>query len=200
MRNSQRNYLTLSTCAKALTCALGHRDLHTQKHSFRVIELSVEIAEACGMTRDEIERLKISACFHDIGKIGIPDEILLKPGRLNKEEWTVMKTHSEKGEDIVKELDIEGSDQIAQTIRHHHEHFDGSGYPDGYAGESIPVSSRIISVADSYDAIAERRSYHKERTHKDVMDIIYSEASEKLDPYVVGKLGCIIKHSAHRAM
>jgi len=145
----------------------------------------------------DIGILKMAACFHDIGKIGIPDEILLKAGKLDSEEWDVMKTHSENGEDIVRGLEMEGCNIISLAVRHHHEHYNGCGYPDQISGDEIPIFSRIISVADSFDAMAETRPYHKARAHQQVMDIMSVENGIKFDPYVFNKLQSIVKESQY---
>ena len=200
MNNDQLNDENLCACVEALVCALKYRDEHTQMHSQRVIGLSEEIGVACSLLETEISLLKISACFHDVGKIGIADKILLKTTAFSSEEWEVMKSHSEIGEKIVKKL-LAGNgngDVIAKAVRHHHEHFDGSGYPDQLSQDQIPLFSRIISVADSYDAMTDTRPYHKCKSHIQVMEVIVSEAGSKLDPYVVSKFELIIRDSKLR--
>lgn len=199
MNNNTLDYEALCNCARVLMCALKHKDVYTQLHSERIIVLSEKIGEACKLTETEISTLKVSACFHDIGKIGIPDEILLKQATLNPEDWTMMKTHSEKGEDIVKKLEMSNCSTIAETVRHHHEYFDGSGYPDQLAGEKIPILSRIISVADSYDAMTQARPYHKPMPHQQAMEILSEEKGYKSDPYVANKFEAIIKNNSYRA-
>ncbi len=160
-------YNSLLKYTKALSVALGYRDLLTRLHSERVRGLSAAIGKSCGLSRKEFNTLNIAASFHDIGKIGIPDHILLKPSKLDEDEWQIMKQHSEIGEKIILSIDLEGAPQAARLIRHHHEHYDGRGYPDKLSGEDIPICSRIISIADSYDAMAVTRSYHAdERTRK----------------------------------
>ncbi len=194
----QRDYDYFIACTEALVCALGHRDYHTQEHSLRVSGLSEEIGIACQLPRNELTYLKIGSRFHDIGKIGIPDEILLKPGRLDHDELTIMRSHSVKGHDILKRLVTKESQVVANIVRHHHEYFDGSGYPDKISSEHIPLSSRIIAVADSYDALTETRPYHKARTHLQALDIINDETGSKFDPYIVSKFETIIDSSKHR--
>jgi len=197
MSVTKLDYVALNACSKALVCALKHRDSHTQLHSQRVIDLSECLGKACGLYDMDIGILKMAACFHDIGKIGIPDEILLKAGKLDSEEWDVMKTHSENGEDIVRGLEMEGCNIISLAVRHHHEHYNGCGYPDQISGDEIPIFSRIISVADSFDAMAETRPYHKARAHQQVMDIMSVENGIKFDPYVFNKLQSIVKESQY---
>ena len=185
-------------CSQALILALGQKDQYTQLHSKRVVELSHSLAEALRLNKDEIKTLRFSAAFHDIGKIGIPDKVLLKDTSLNDEEWKIMKSHSTKSEEIVKGLNFENSNIIANIVRHHHEHFDGSGYPDKLKEKEIPIFSRIISIADSYDAMASPRPYHKERNHNEVLNIIKEESGIKHDPELVKLFEKIIEKSEYR--
>ncbi len=187
MTKIKSNFQTLCLTTQALACALKHRDTHTQLHADRVITLSVKLGKACKLTNSELAILKLSACLHDIGKIGIPDNILLKPDKFNAEEWGVMKSHSEIGADIVSRLGLDESTAVSEAIRHHHENFNGSGYPANISGESIPIQSRIISIADSYDAMREARPYHQPRSHKEVMSKLLDEKCEKYDPYILNK-------------
>ncbi len=198
MENSHFDFDLLSSAAKAMILALKERDLYTQMHSNRVIRLSQELGLACGLTSEEITTLKLSACFHDIGKIGIRDSILLKPGKLTVDEMDQMAEHPIKGENLVRELHLPNSKEIMAAVRHHHEHFNGEGYPDKIAGEDIPILSRIISLADSYDAMAVLRPYHSAKSHDTIMMIIESESGEKHDPYLVDKFRLVIKNSNHR--
>lgn len=184
---------------KALSVALGYRDLLTRLHSERVQGLSREIGVHCGLSNNELNALNIAASFHDIGKIGIPDHILLKPAQFDADEWETMKQHSEIGEKIMAATELQGSQQAALLIRHHHEHYDGQGYPDKLSGEQIPVCARIISIADSYDAMAVTRSYHNARTHAEIMAILHQEAGEKHDPDLMDFFSEIIEPSQYKA-
>jgi len=199
MYKKQLDYHQLCLCTEALKCALKYRDLHTQLHSQRVISLSVALGAACQLSATEIDILKISASLHDIGKIGVPDNILLKPGKLDPQEWQIMQSHSQKGEDIIKNLDIKNTPVIANIVRHHHEHYDGQGYPDQLAGKQIPLLSRIISVADSYDAITESRAYHRAKTHLYAMQILHREKGTKQEPKLVELFAELIERSQYRA-
>lgn len=167
---------------RSLSVALGYRDLSTQMHSERVSELSVAIGQRCGLTARELEILQVSATFHDIGKIAMPDQILLKPAGFDSAEWEVMRRHTEVGEKIMLSTDLDGATETASVVRHHHEYFDGSGYPDHLDGEQIPIQARIISLADSYDAMAITRPYHRAKPHGEIMDILWSETGKKHDP------------------
>ncbi|MHB1301413.1 MAG: HD-GYP domain-containing protein [Burkholderiales bacterium] len=185
MESKASIYDGLFKYTKALSVALGYRDFLTRLHSERVHGLSDAIGKRCGLDKQEIESLRVSSSFHDIGKIGIPDRILLKPAQFDEDEWAVMKQHSEIGEKIMLATELEGSLQPARAIRHHHEHYDGRGYPDGISGESIPVCSRIISIADSYDAMAVTRSYHTAKNHSKIMSIMHEETGGKFDPHLM---------------
>jgi response regulator RpfG family c-di-GMP phosphodiesterase len=184
---------------KALSVALGYRDLLTRLHSERVHGLSKKIGEHCDLSNNEINVLNIASSFHDIGKIGIPDRILLKPSKFNEVEWLIMKQHSEIGEKILESTELEGSHQAALLIRHHHEHYNGMGYPDKLSGENIPICSRIISIADSYDAMAVTRSYHHARTHQEIMAILHEETGKKHDPELMRVFCDMIETSEFRA-
>jgi HD-GYP domain-containing protein (c-di-GMP phosphodiesterase class II) len=199
MKPADPIYTALYNYTKALSVALGYRDQLTRLHSERVRGLSVAIGEHYGLSEEDMGILRIGASFHDIGKIGIPDHILLKPSPFEPDEWEIMKGHAGIGEEIIAATDLEGSQQAALIIRHHHEYFNGNGYPDGLAGEAIPLYSRIISVADSYDAMAETRAYHHSRTHSEVMAILYEETGKKYDPQIMGIFCKIIESSQYKA-
>lgn len=188
------HHFELDPGARALGVALNERDHYTQCHSRRVVGVSRLIGLACGLNQSDLAALELGAFFHDIGKIGIPDHILLKPERFTAEDMTVMKDHAAKGESIVRELGLNDGDLVARAVRHHHEHFDGGGYPDALQGESIPILSRIISVADSYDAMTKTRPYHDARPVAEALDIMAGEAGSKLDPYLVHKLQQLLEH------
>ena len=199
MQLDESIYSALFKYTKALSIALGYRDLLTQLHSERVLGLSGSIGERCGLTEKELGILKIAASFHDIGKIGIPDQILLKPASFEDAEWEIMKQHPVFGEKIMTATELEGSSQAALIIRQHHEHYDGSGYPDGLAGENIPVGSRIIAIADAYDAMAVTRSYHHARKHSEIMEILRNETGGKFDPRLMLIFSDVIESSKFRA-
>lgn len=182
MQLEDPTYLALHRYTKALSVALGYRDLYTRIHSDRVLSICEAMGVRTGLPERELGILRISAAFHDIGKIGIPDQILLKPGRLDDEESVAMRKHSELGASIVLATELEGADEVAKVIRHHHENWDGHGYPDQLAGEAIPVCSRMIGIADSYDAMALARAYHPAKTHEEILEILRGEEGKKHDP------------------
>lgn len=199
----------LQTCAQtpavehiahALTVALGARDHYTRIHSDRVVKLAVETGKQLGLNPHELQQLGLGARFHDLGKIGIPDHILHKTTPFDSDEWSFMQQHVLIGEQIVLAINGGRNCEVARIVRHHHENFDGSGYPDGLAGESIPVMARIITVVDSYDAMVAQRPYHKgPRSHAEIMDILNSEATQKHDPYILNAFSTMIATSALRA-
>ncbi|MGE5648852.1 HD-GYP domain-containing protein [Noviherbaspirillum sp. UKPF54] len=184
---------------EALAVALHERDPYTSLHCDRVIALSMELGAACDLSRSELGMLAVSASFHDIGKIGIPDHVLRKPGGFTPEEWEIMKTHPARGERILRATLLPDAGAIGAVVRHHHEHFDGSGYPDGLARQEIPLMSRILSVADSYDAMASSRVYHHKRTHDEILAVMHTEVSSKFDPSVFEQFARVIERSASRA-
>jgi HD-GYP domain-containing protein (c-di-GMP phosphodiesterase class II) len=184
---------------KALSTALGYRDMMTRLHSDRVCELAMALGVKCGLTREELSVLRLSAAFHDIGKIGIPDHILMKPGRLEGAEWEAMKLHPEIGEKILLSMELPGCERAAAAIRWHHEYYDGKGYPDGLSGQDIPICSRIISLADSYDAMAVTRSYHTARKHRAILDVLHGETGTKHDPELMPLFLGVIEASPHKA-
>jgi len=172
--------------APHLDRAMHARDGHTAQHCDRVARLAIRLGEAINLERHDLLVVAMAARLHDIGKIDLPDSILLKPGPLNDAEWAIMRTHSTRGESfILNQRDIPFREEIARVVRHHHEHWDGSGYPDGLRGEAIPLLSRIVSVVDSHDAMTSGRSYHPGRTHATAMSVLATERGVKHDPAVL---------------
>lgn len=192
MSPSRALLLQQSNC---LNIVLHARDSYTHAHSSRVEGLSLALGGECGLDASELELLRIAAMLHDIGKIGIPDHILLKPARLEPEEWEIMKTHATIGQDFCNAIPHEDSHAVGRVVRHHHESFDGSGYPDGLSGEAIPIASRIIAIADSYDAMTSARPYHRPRTHDQAMRILVAETGQRTDPYIFRRFEAVIKDS-----
>ena len=142
---------------KALAAAVDARDPYTRSHSARVASLSRIIAVEMRLSTDEIRRVQLSALLHDIGKIGIPDAILNKPGALTPEEWVIMKTHAPLGASILSA--VEPLRDLVPIVRSHHERYDGAGYPDGLAGDAVPLAAYIVSAADAYEVIVSKRAY-----------------------------------------
>jgi len=167
----------------ALAKAMDARDAYTADHSARLAEWAVATAQKLGCTPEEIEALRWAALLHDIGKIGVPDRILEKPGPLSEEEWMVMKRHPEIGAEIVAPVKKLAS--VAPIIRAHHEHWDGNGYPQGLKGEEIPLPARILAVVDAYGAMIDDRLYRKGRSHEEAVEELRRCAGTQFDPKVV---------------
>src|ERR1700688_2725876 len=146
----------------SLAYAIDAKDQYTQGHSQKVSAYAALLAEALGMNDLEVEEIRLGAVLHDVGKVGIPEIILNKSGPLNLEEWDTMKTHVTFGGKLLETLVPLA--RIRKMVLHHHEFFDGSGYPEALSGENIPLGARIITIADSYDTITSDRSYKKGRT------------------------------------
>ena len=167
----------------ALVDIIEARDPYTKQHSARVSGYATLMAEAMGCSQEEIEKLNISAHLHDIGKIGISDSILLKKGKLTTKEYEVIKKHPTIGNNIISRFGMWTDEQC--IIKHHHERFDGMGYPDGRKGEDIPFLSRILSVADAFDALTSDRSYRKRMSDEVATKIIDQNKGEQFDPQIV---------------
>ena len=183
----------------ALVHALRERDDNTGGHSDRTCALAVDVGRACGLPGSELDTLRLAAQLHDLGKIGIPDHILLKPGRLDDDELLVMRSHPQRGHDILASIPDSEVEAVAIVVLHHHEAFDGNGYPHKLSGEEIPILSRIVAVADSYDAMATVRPYHKPRTHAEIMKLMFEQLAGKYDPYLEQLFERVVEHSPHRA-
>jgi putative nucleotidyltransferase with HDIG domain len=176
-------YENLFSTLYAFVAALEVRDLYTRKHSTRVAKYAHMIAEEMGCSEEELDIISFAGSLHDIGKIGIRDDILLKPGRLTDEEYEKIKEHPVIGADIISKLGLWDSEM--EIIRHHHERFDGKGYPDGLKGASIPKLARILCVADSFDAMNSDRAYRNKMDRSKVLEIIKENSGTQFDPEVV---------------
>ncbi|NJB69125.1 HD-GYP domain-containing protein (c-di-GMP phosphodiesterase class II) [Desulfobaculum xiamenense] len=175
--------------AQALGNAVDAKDHSTHTHSEEVAAVSRILARELGMSSDEIETIHIAGHLHDIGKIGIPDDILRKPGPLTPEEWLVIKRHPTIGADIVQPIrGLAPRNGIAGIIRHHHERWDGSGYPRGLAGHAIPVGARVIAVADSLSAMLQHRPYCRPKTFEQALADIRRLCGVHYDPEIVAAM------------
>ncbi|MCS7253239.1 MAG: HD domain-containing protein [Armatimonadota bacterium] len=173
----RRSYLGAIT---ALVQAIEARDPYTKGHSEKVSEYAVQLGETIKLSADESEAIRMAGLLHDVGKIGIPDQILLKPGKLTEEEYEQIKRHP-----IISSLIIEPVPfpwDIRTPVRHHHERWDGKGYPDGLRGEEIPLTARIISVTDVFDAITSDRAYRGAMSAEAAFELILEVAGTQLDP------------------
>ena len=171
---------------KALANAIDAKDHGTHLHTERVQALTAAVAQRLGLGGDDLKALDTAAILHDIGKLAVPDHVLLKPGRLSDDELRLMQGHTAAGEAILQPIDF-GVD-VASIVRHHHEKADGSGYPDGLSGEEIPMSARILAVVDVYDALASDRPYRKAWTRERAMEYLREEAGRSFDARVVEAL------------
>ncbi|MGB2668428.1 MAG: diguanylate cyclase [Candidatus Acidiferrum sp.] len=167
----------------SLAYAIDAKDQYTQGHSQKVSAYAALLAEALGMSETEVEEVRLGAVLHDVGKVGISEQILNKSGPLNPEEWETMKTHVTFGGKLLEPL--EALERIRQMVLHHHEFFDGSGYPEALSGQNIPLGARIITIADSYDTITSDRSYKKGRTAEEALAEVERCAHTQFDPELV---------------
>jgi putative nucleotidyltransferase with HDIG domain len=179
----ERVELSCDGALAALGVALDLRDAETAGHSQRVSRYSIEIAKVMGCTTEQLKQLARGAYLHDIGKIGIPDAILLKPGKLSEEELAVMETHVEIGYELVRRIDFVAG--AAVIILTHHECYDGTGYPQGLVKEEIPLEARIFAVADTLDAMTSRRPYRRAVPFSAAKAEIVRQSGRQFDPKVV---------------
>lgn len=180
------------TTINALLAALDEKKAETKAHTQRLSDHVMKLADLLGLNVEAKNRLILLAMLHDIGKVGIPDHILGKPGPLTEEEWQIMQTHSEIGYRIaanVPELHV-----VTEEILHHHEKWDGSGYPSGLSGEKIPLNSRILAVVDAYDVMTHDQVYQVARTHEDAIRELQKQAGSHFDPRLVDRF---IKQVSH---
>ena len=165
---------------QTLARTIDAKDAYTNGHSYRVAEYSVLLARELGWQEEEVDNLRHAALLHDIGKISIPDSVLNKPTKLTDEEYSVIKSHAAKGGEILKCITaIPGADLVA---RHHHEKYDGTGYPDGLKGEQIPKSARIVAIADAYDAMSSRRIYRKGLSNEIIREELVKGTGTQFEP------------------
>ncbi len=182
---SQLEELSVGTI-RALADALDAKCDYTSGHSLRVSRFSVLIGRQLGLDDDILKDIELGGILHDIGKIGVPESILWKPSSLTPEEQEIMAHHPIKSAQIIGELT--GLRRAREYVRHHHEFFDGSGYPDKLAGEKIPLGARIILVADAYDAMTTDRPYRKAIGHQRAIDELKKHAGRQFDPLIVEAL------------
>jgi putative nucleotidyltransferase with HDIG domain len=168
---------------RAIIISLEEKDSYTHGHSIRVAEYSVLIAREIGLSDVQIRELELCALFHDIGKIGIPDNVLLKPARLSRAEFEIMKSHPVRSARILEKVST--LENLIPGIRHHHERYDGLGYPDGLSGAQIPLYARIILIADTYDAMTSTRPYRLALDKEIAFVELKNCSSTQFDPVLV---------------
>jgi HD-GYP domain-containing protein (c-di-GMP phosphodiesterase class II) len=199
-RAAEENRQLFLSSIQMLAGAVDEKDPYTKGHSDRVTRYSLVIANELALNSDEIERIRISAQLHDVGKIGIEDRILKKPGALTPEEYEVMKQHTTKGASILRPVEM--LKEMIPGIELHHESLDGRGYPHGLKGDQIPLMPRIITVADTFDAMTTNRPYQAAMDPEYVIRIINSLANTKFDPRVVAAITSVFERGGlrvHRA-
>jgi HD-GYP domain-containing protein (c-di-GMP phosphodiesterase class II) len=167
----------------ALLGSLAAKERSTQGHSDATMQHALAVAKALGLGPDEIAAVNLGTLFHDIGKIGIPEHILLKPSALTEEEWAEMKTHPVIGANLIGE--VPNLERIRPIVLAHHEHYDGTGYPNGLKGDEIPLAAQIISVADTYEALTSTRPYRQALAHAEAVAELRRVAGTQLNPIVV---------------
>ncbi|MHB9024615.1 MAG: HD domain-containing phosphohydrolase [Armatimonadota bacterium] len=186
LREQRTEHLLFQT-VQALTAAIEAKDPYTAGHSQKVAELAVQFSQTLSLTETDTFALKLAGVMHDVGKIGISEMILLKPGKLNDEEWEKMKQHPVIGAEIVGQItDLE---YVATVVRSHHERWDGTGYPDGLTGETIPFLSRILFISDAYDALTADRAYRRGMSREEALELIQRFAGIHFDSDLVQVLG-----------
>lgn len=180
------------TTINALLAALDEKRSETKAHTLRLSDHVMKLAERLSLNVEAKNRLILLTMLHDIGKVGIPDHILGKPGRLTEEEWQIMQTHSEIGYRIaanVPELHV-----VTEEILHHHEKWDGSGYPSGLSGEKIPLNSRILAIVDAYDVMTHDQVYQLARSHEDAIRELRAQSGSQFDPRLVDRFIDQVSH------
>lgn len=179
----------LSALRTSLICAFNQlldlKDLNTGVHSTRLAEWALHVASELGIDQSTLSDIEVTALLHDIGKIGIPDEILKKPAKLTDEEYAVMKKHPEYGWAVLRH--VPGMERASLMILHHHESFNGTGYPAGLKGDEIPMGSRIVSVIDAFDAMISSRPYRKGLPLEEAERRLLNARGSQFDPDVVDR-------------
>jgi putative nucleotidyltransferase with HDIG domain len=185
-RAARENHELFINSIRALAAAIDAKDPYTRGHSERVARYSSLVAKEMGLDSEDVRRVRLSALLHDVGKIGIDDRILRKPTALTEEEFEIMKSHPVKGAAIMDA--IPQLHDVIPGMKHHHERWEGGGYPDGLAGEEIPLQARIVSVADTFDAMTTTRPYQRAMDIRFVFQRLRDLAGNRFDPAVVDAL------------
>ena len=189
----ERGYLDT---IRALASAIDAKDPYTRGHSERVATLSVEIGRELGLTGPALLALEYAGVLHDIGKIGVPEQLLRKPARLTPEELTMVRSHAVVGAEIVEGIAFLRDAEPA--IRHHHERWDGAGYPDGLKGEAIPLIARIVNAADTWDACTSERPYQRAYSAPEVVSILAKLRDQQIDPAVHDAILAVVSRRGQR--
>ena len=180
---SQELQTSYMATVRALSNAVEARDAYTGQHAERVASYGIELAPAAGVDIAGSPQIEFGFLLHDIGKVGVPDAILFKSGALTEEEYALVRRHPVIGSDILRDVDFLGEGKL--VVRHHHERWDGSGYPDGLRGEAIPLPARVFAVADALDALTTDRPYRPASSFPHAREVIRAGAGTQFDPAVV---------------
>lgn len=178
----RKDYFELTT---ALANALDSRDPYTRHHSENVSKYAVEIAQEMELSAELCDIIRIGGLLHDIGKIGIPEHILTKKGKLTEEEYNIIKTHPNIGYKIIKHITNFSENGVLDIVLYHHERYDGSGYPNGLKGKEIPLLARIVAVADTFDAMVSQRVYREKLDLNSTLGEIVQNKGTQFDPEIV---------------
>jgi len=192
MKSVERAYYST---VRVMVAAVEAKDEYTKGHSERVTTYSLRLADHVGLTGKRLDILRLAALLHDIGKIGVPEHILNKSGKLSDEEFETIKKHPEVGYRIIKNIDSEDASEVAKIVRYHHERYDGKGYPDGVAGKDIHVFARLIAVCDTYDAMTSHRPYRAPMPKEKVLEELERGAGNQWDPTITALMVKLIKEN-----
>ena len=168
---------------RALSNAVEARDAYTGKHAERVAAYGMELARCCGLPVEDSPQIEFGFLLHDVGNVAVPDAILFKSGSLTEEEYSLVRRHPVIGSEILRDIDFLGEGKL--VVRHHHERWDGGGYPDGLAGDGIPLAARVFAVADALDALTTDRPYRPASSFPDARREVMRGAGTQFDPVVV---------------
>lgn len=176
---------------RAIAAAVDAKSVFSREHSSRVTQLCLEIGSEMGLPKEDLAILEFAAAIHDIGKIGTPESLLSKMDRLTEEDWTSIRDHPRVGATFLARIDEQR--EVATIIRHHHERMDGYGYPDNLRGQAIPLSSRILAVADAFEAMTADRPYRRAMSPANALRELQANAGEQFDPEVVKAAAAVIQ-------
>nr|WP_263324302.1 HD-GYP domain-containing protein [Neobacillus sp. Marseille-Q6967] len=194
MKNAQKVREDNIALIKALANALDSRDTYTLHHSENVTRYAVEIAKKMNLSKDMCNAIRIGGLLHDIGKIGIPENILNKPDRLTDDEYSIIKLHPTIGYEMIKRITTFTDNGVLDIVLYHHERYDGTGYPKGLKGDQIPLAARIVAVADTFDAMSSKRVYRKELDLEYTLNEIRRNKGTQFDPKIVDIFFSLFEH------
>ena len=199
VRDGEHADLHLARFFATLMERLDRRERDAARHAERVASLAADVAIALGLPERDLREIRLGALLHDVGKLAVPDEILRSPGPLTPLEWATMRRHPEAGERILAPLlaaagvTRASARGVLAIVRSHHERWDGAGYPDGLAGDGIPLGARVVAVADAFEAMLEHRPYRQPRARADAVSEMADEASRQFDPECVASLLAVVR-------